>query len=172
MPLLHAIQRQPNLWNQNTLRTQHPGTAHSQADDIWIRFNDLEKWKASHDANSILDEHESVWYSAAHLLPVRPYIFDLMRRVEGERLGRVLITRLAPGKQILPHADGGTHAEYYDRYHLALQSLPGFQFRCGDESVSMKTGECWWFDNGKEHTLLNNSADDRLTMIIDIRTLR
>lgn len=172
IPLINAIQRHPELWNQNTLRTTHPGTPHTEVDDIWIRFNDLEKWKATSDAASILDEHESIWYPASHLLPIRPYIFDLMRRVEGERLGRVLITRMAPGKRIAPHVDGGEHAAYYDRYHLTLQGFPGFQFRAANETVCMRSGECWWFDNSKEHELVNNSQDDRITVIIDIRTLR
>jgi hypothetical protein len=33
----------------------------------------------------------------------------------------------------------------------------------------MKTGDIWWFDNSQEHEVLNNSADDRLALIVDIR---
>src|SRR5690606_37044347 len=94
-PLLLAITRQPELWDQNTLRTTHPQTPHTQASDIWLRFNELPK--AGEEAK-IMDEHESIWYPAIHALPqARALIFSLMARVEGERLGRCLITRLAPG---------------------------------------------------------------------------
>jgi hypothetical protein len=36
----------------------------------------------------------------------------------------------------------------------------------------MAPGEVWWFDNSKMHEVINNSADDRLTMIVDIRSAR
>ncbi len=169
--IMAAIVRQPDLWDQNTLRTEHPGTAHSQVEDIWIRFNDVKLFEMGGDAKTIVDEHESIWYPAAYALPqIRPFLFGLMRQVEGERLGRVLITKLAPGKVITPHVDGGSHAAYYKRYHLVLQGLPGSNFRSGDEWVGMKTGELWWFNNGIEHEVINNSSDDRVHIIADIRS--
>lgn len=170
MPLLHAVQRQPELWNENTLRTTHEGTPHTQVDDIWLRFNDLNPYLEKKDPTKILDEHESIFYAAWFKLPqVHHIVFDLMRRVEGIRLGRVLITRLAPGKAITPHIDGGSHAAYFERYHIILQNYPGSIFRAGNETVCMKAGECWWFNNAEEHEVINNSIDDRLTLIIDIR---
>lgn len=167
IPLLHAATRQPALWNASTLRTRHPGTAHREVDDIWLRFNDIG------DPACVADDHESIDYPAFSLLPqARPLIFDLMRRVEGERLGRVLITRLPPGGRIYPHEDGGAHAAYYDRYQVALQGLPGSVFRAGGEQVFMASGEVWWFDNSQTHEVINNSADDRVHMIVDIRVRR
>lgn len=168
-PIVHALARQPELWDQETLRTTHPATPHSQVSDILVRFNDLAKWKEAGDAASLLDGHESIWFPAASKLPVRPLLFDLMRSVEGERLGRVIITRLAPGCTITPHIDSGEHAAYYTRYQCALQSLPGVVFRCGAEQVSMRTGDIWYFDNRVEHEVVNNSADDRLALIVDVR---
>ena len=58
---------------------------------------------------------------------------------------------------------------YYKRYQVALQSLPGVVFRAGDEQVQFRTGDVWWFDNGKEHEVFNGSADDRLALIVDIK---
>lgn len=171
--LLHAVQRQPELWNQNNLRTTFKGTPHVDVDDIWLRFNDTKPFESSGNAKSIVDEHESVNWPALNKLPqARLIIFNLMRFVEGERLGRVLITRTKAGGRIIPHVDGGSHAAYYDRYHVTLQNLAGSSFRCGGESVYMRPGETWWFDNAVEHEVINNSADDRITMIIDIRTAR
>ena len=171
LPLYHAIIRQPTLWNRQDLRTTHPETPHKQVSDIWIRFNDMDKVRAN--VAEILDEHESIWQPAAFLLPqCRPIIFDLMRRVEGERLGRVLITRLGPGGSIDPHVDGGDHAAYYERHHVILANHPGSMFYAGSEEVFMPTGSVWWFDNAQMHSVVNHSAEDRLTMIVDIRTLR
>jgi hypothetical protein len=33
----------------------------------------------------------------------------------------------------------------------------------------MRTGEVWWFNNAIEHEVVNNSADDRIHLIVDIR---
>lgn len=173
LPLLHATTRQADLWNANTLRTAHPCTAHAEADDIWLRFNDLTDYEESGDSALVTDGLDSIDYPAYQALPqARVIIFDLMRRVEGERLGRVLITRLKPGGRITPHADEGKNAEYYDRYQVVLHGLPGSLFKAGDEQVSMATGTVWWFDNAQTHEIINNSADDRVHMIVDIRTFR
>lgn len=163
-PVVHALQRQPDLWNAHPIRTTHPGTAHSQADDILVWFNDTS------DPQAVVNDREVISYPAWEKLPqLRPVIFDLMRRVEAARLGRVIISRLAPGKQITPHVDGGAPATYFERYQLALQSLPGVQFTAGAETVQMRTGDVWWFDNQQEHSVVNNSADDRLALIVDLR---
>lgn len=166
-PLLNAVLRS-DLWNQNPLRRVAPGSPHTQVDDIWLRFNEIPD-----DPATVIDDHESINYPAWFQLPEAQAIcLDLMRQVRGERLGRVLITRLLPGKSIAPHVDGGSSATYYDRYHVVLQGLPGSLFRCGDEQVCMRSGEVWWFNNAVEHEIVNNSADDRIHMIVDIRTCR
>ncbi len=170
LPLLHAATRQADLWNANTLRTDHVGSVHAEVDDIWLRFSDTAEYDKQGDPALIADEHESIHYPAFAVLPqARVIIFDLMRRVEGERLGRVMITRLKPGGRIAPHEDGGDHARYYDRYQVVLQGLPGSVFKSGDEQVQMKTGEAWWFDNSQTHEVLNNSTDDRVHLIVDIK---
>lgn len=169
-PILHALAVQPELWNQNTLRTNHPDTPHKAVDDVWLRFQDVKPYLEGGDASAVVDENESIPYEAWSRLPqTHGIIFDLMRRVHGTRLGRVLITRLPPGKQIEPHEDGGAHAAYYRRYHVMLQNAPGSLFHCGDETVTMFPGEVWWFNNALTHSVVNNSADDRITMIVDIR---
>lgn len=179
LPILHAAHRQPELWNANTIRTKHPGTAHSEVSDILLRFNEVPEAVAfsqgvatfESPAASVINDKECGPLPAWHLLPqVRPIIFALMRLVEGTRLGRVIITKLPPGKQIAPHVDGGAPATYYDRYQVALQSQPGCVFKIGDEQIVFRTGEVWWIDNCVEHSVLNNSQDDRIVMIVDIRT--
>lgn len=169
--LVNALVRQPHLWNVNTLRTTFAGSPHFAVDDIWLRFNDLTDFISIDKSRHIIDKREAVDYAAMQALPqARDWIFNLMRLVEGERLGRVLVTRLAPGKVIPPHIDGDTHAGYYDRYHMALQVKPGVQFQCGGEIAPMVTGDVWWINNQVEHSVTNNSDDDRLVMIVDVRT--
>ncbi|MBB3010622.1 aspartyl/asparaginyl beta-hydroxylase domain-containing protein [Cupriavidus alkaliphilus] len=167
VPLLVAVARQPHLWNENTLRTKHPGTAHAEVDDILLRFNEIPEGREKR----VINDTECVNYPALAALPqARPLIFGLMAKLEGERLGRCMITRLRPGGRIYPHKDMGAPATYYERFHVVLLSAPGCIFQTGEEQVHMRTGEVYWFDNTQEHQVFNNSAEDRVHLIIDIKT--
>jgi hypothetical protein len=162
VPVMNGIASNPDLWNKHTLRTRHPGTAHSEVSDIFVWFNDL--------AGDVANDRDVIEYPAWRAIPqLRPMVLDLMRRVEAVRLGRVIITNLPPGKSISPHVDGGAPATYFTRYQIALQSLPGAIFQIGDEKVQFRTGECWRINNREEHGVFNNSADDRIVLIVDLR---
>lgn len=163
---LHALALNGGLWNANTLRTTHPQSPHTEVDDIWLMFNEVRE----NPADTIDDVQTYPYPGWQALLPLRPLILDLMRRVDGVQLGRVIVSRLRPGGRIAPHVDEGTPATFYRRYQIALQSLPGCLFRCGDETVNMQSGEVWWINNRVEHEVINNSADDRLACIVDIRS--
>ena len=166
LPLLHALTLQPDLWNAVPVRTTYPGSAHRDASDILLRFNRLDA-----DAEAMFAEHEVSNLPPLAALPqARPLIFDLMRRVEGERLGRVVITRLPPGGEIKPHADEGDYAAYYSRYHVMLQNPSDSWFRCGGEDLYMAPGTVWWFNSGLPHAVYNRGDADRITMIVDIRS--
>jgi len=172
-PVLHGIAIRPELWNQETVRTAHAGSAHKAVDDILLRFNDLGAFKSSGDSASIMDGLETINFPSMFRLPqVRPLVFDLMRKVEGERLGRVVITRLLRGSQVTPHIDEGAYAAYYSRYHVMLQNSPGSVFNCGDEVCYMAPGSVWWFDTSLQHSVVNNSTIERVTLIVDIRVNR
>lgn len=162
-PIVHALHTRPGLWNRNALRRDTAELC--ECDDIWLRFP-----TETACIEQGLGAYECVNYPAMAELPqARSIIFALMRQIEGERLGPVMITRLAPGKRIYPHDDGAAHTSYYKRHQIALHSEPGVLFRAGDETVAMRTGDIWWFDNSIEHEVVNNSPDDRLAMIVDIR---
>jgi len=98
---------------------------------------------------------------------------DLERLVHEDEIDTVLcmFTDLQGrymGKRILPHVDGGSHAAYYERFHILLAGDAGSTFSAGDEWVTMAPGECWWFDNSKEHAVVNEGLVDRITLIVDI----
>jgi aspartyl/asparaginyl beta-hydroxylase (cupin superfamily) len=172
---LNSVVRQPHLWDQNPARTHMVGTAHSDSSDIWLRFNNVTGLDpdSPEDRKRVMEDINCVNYPAMFILPqIRALTMGLMPLVEGEQLGRVIISRLPAGKVVKPHADEGRYSEYYDRFHLVLCSAPGCLFHCGDETVHMATGELWWFDNNIIHEVTNNSAGDRIHLIIDIRTFK
>jgi hypothetical protein len=176
MPLLVAIKRRPEMWKEDTYLRDYPQGPFGDTETVMLRFpvksvHETEEALKEHTAQ--FDQHESVDYPAYKLLhEARPIVMNLMHYVSGERLGRVMVNKLRPGGRIYPHADTEAHAEYYSRFHVVLQSQPGVVFRAGDEQVYMGAGEIWWFNNKEVHEVINNSADDRIHMVIDIRTSR
>lgn len=167
VPLMVEIQRQPKLWQVDTYLRDYPQGPFGNCETIFLRFPPA---SVSELERGTKDQHESVWmYGAIHLPAARNILFNLMGRVNGERLGRVMINKLRPGGRIYPHKDTPAHAAYWDRYHVVLQSGPGCTFRCGDETVTMPPGQVWWFAHALEHEVTNNSREDRIHMIVDIR---
>jgi hypothetical protein len=159
----------PELWGQFGWRKTIAGGPHAQMSDIWVRYNAPERIGKP----GFTDEHDSVWYPAYARLPaLKDIIYPLMCVVEGERLGGVLITRIPPAGGIAPHVDGGWHVEYYDKFYVSLKSAPGADFCCGEERLNPRAGEIWRFDNRLRHWVENKSAEDRMTLIVCIRTHR
>lgn len=176
MPLLLALHRydkSDDVWKADTYLRDYPQGPFGDTESVILRFpprSVIETEEALKEFQKI-DQHENVDQPVFKYFPeARPLVFNLMAAVQGERLGRVMINKLKPGGKVFPHADTPVHAEYWDRFHIVLQSGPGNIFRCGDETVSMKTGEVWWFNNKLEHEVTNNSADERINMVVDIRT--
>jgi hypothetical protein len=124
-------------------------------------------------AGEPVDQRECADEPVFKQLPeARGLVFALMTYVQGERLGRIVINKIRPGGRIYPHKDAEDHASYWDRFHIVLQSFPGVSFRAGVNQVFMAPGETWWFDNSVDHEVVNNSAEDRIHMVIDIRTAK
>lgn len=170
--LLREIDAQPELWDEITWRKREGSASpHTGMSDIWVRLERL----ADMNKHGARTEHDSVWYSAYDRLPsVKPIIYDLMRLVQAERIGTILITRIPPGCKIDPHTDVGWHVDYYDKFYVSLKSAPGAKFIChhpsGDEVLEPKVGECWRFDNRILHSVVNESQEDRVTLIVCLRT--
>lgn len=168
LPLACEILRQEHLWREDTYLRDYPQGPFQDVETIFLRFPTA---SVSELERSRKDPHECVWMDGAlHLPAARPLIFGLMQQIQGERLGRVMINKIRPGGRIYPHADRPEHAQYWDRFHYVVMSSPGVLFRCADETAPMQAGDLWWFQNALEHEVVNNSAQDRIHLIIDIRT--
>lgn len=173
LPLVKTLESHPELWNRHTRRKLGDGSPHREMSDIWIRYNDATQCERTGDWSNFNHAHDSVWYPAYRALPeLEPLIFDLMRKVHGERLGGVLITRIPAGGGIAPHIDRGWHVDYYDKYYISLKSEPGANFHCGPHFINPRPGDIYRFDNRVEHWVENASANDRMTLIVCIRSDR
>lgn len=156
-----------DLWDEHNVRRVSLGSPHSQMTDIWARFGDVS------DGNYALlgQPHDSVWYPSIDRFPALKRIaFDLMHCVNGERLGGVLITKLPPNARINPHIDSGWHADYYEKFYLAIKIPKGSYFGFEDGRIDANEGDCFWFRNDVLHWVENPTNEDRISIIICIKT--
>lgn len=175
-PIMLAIARRPELWKEDTYLRDYAQGPFGEIESIMLRFPEkrvfeqeaeVEAYKAG---KSAFDQHESIDYPAYKVLTeARPIVMSVFAAVAGERLGRVMVNKIKPGGRIFPHADTPEHAGYYSRFHVVLQSAPGVVFRCADEQQYWETGSVFWFNNRLEHEVINNSAEDRIHIVIDAR---
>lgn len=161
----------PELWDAFTLRKTAPGTPHSRMSDIWVRYNDVQPFLDAGDFRAFNDRHVPIWYPAWNAMPsLRPIVMGLMAAVQGEMLGGVLITRIPPGEGIAPHVDKGWHVDYYDKFYVSLKAATGAKFHHEGEFIEPAVGDIWLIDNRKTHWVTNDSDQDRITLIVCIRT--
>lgn len=159
--ILWSLREHPELWDQNTVRTQDPASPHHGLSDIWARF-------AAPGVDGS-QPHESVWYPSSDTLHIKSVVGPLVGLVHGTRLGGVLITKIPPGKTCKPHSDPGWHARFYDKFAVQIESAPGQAFCFEDDTLETKPGDVFWFDNAYTHWVVNDSPYDRITMIVCIR---
>lgn len=163
-PLLDSILAQPELFKEITVRQVYEGSAHKESQSIFLR------WCKDMTIGKAFTEIEAIDYPALEKLPdAEDLFFELIHIERIKVLGRAFIVNLPPGGSVLPHWDSGEVCAYYDRYHFPLQSEEGNEFHCEKETIHMKPGELWWFDNKKTHWVKNNSSSDRIHLIIDAR---
>jgi len=165
-----ALTLMPEEFGKYPQRGEFEGSPHSEMKDIWVRYNNVEPYLKSGDFSTFGDEHDSIWYDIADRLPVKNLLFEIMKEVDGERLGGVLITKLSPGGKIKPHTDAGWHASYYDKYYIPIQNKKGSVFGFEDGIITPEEGDVWWFNNSVRHWVENNTDEDRIAMIVCVKT--
>jgi hypothetical protein len=171
LPLQEELLSNYEEFDKHNQRRVFEGSPHAQMTDIWARYNDINPFLERGSLKGFEAEHDSIWYPVIDKIPsVKKIVFDLMSKVEGERLGGILITKLSPGGHITRHTDAGWHAQYYDKFFVPILIKEGAVFGFDDGDIHAKLGEAWWFDNSNPHWVTNNTDIDRIGMIVCIRT--
>ncbi len=171
--LILGYKRRPDIWREDTYLRDYKQGPFKDLESIMLRFPE----KTVHETEEALKEHaathdlqDCINYPGWWQFPeAQKFVRSVMNLVEGERIGRVFLNRLRAGGKIYPHADHPFHAGYWRRFHLVCESEPGVEFRCGDETIHMEPGQVWYFNNALEHEVLNNSASDRVHLVMDFR---
>jgi Aspartyl/Asparaginyl beta-hydroxylase len=165
-PLALELARNDHLWDRNPERRTYCGSPHAAMVDITARY--MPEGAITLDARS--QEHRNVFWPAWHALPaLRPIVFGLMARVSAVELGSIIITKLPPAAEILPHSDAGSWApEYYHcKAHVTVAGAA--RVCCDKDECIFRTGTAWTFDNLLTHAVENIGDCDRISAIISMR---
>lgn len=154
----------PYLWNQHSERLGAYGP-HADVSDIWLRYRDFAD-HADDPAGFFRGPHVSTWYDAIWRLPAVWSIVRRLQRATGAaQLGGVLLTRIPPGGEVLPHVDRGWHAEHYEKYAVQIKGNQDQVFGFEDDELRPEAGDVYRFDNGVLHWVKNESQEERITLI-------
>jgi hypothetical protein len=150
-----------DLWVDMDARPKRPST-HANTDRIQLRTNVRIPGKL------YFDIHETVDLPAWTILAeTRRFVVDFVRETGGE-VGHVRVTNLDASAEIPAHVDIGEYCAIRDRYHLVINSECGTRFKAGEETVTMRENELWWFDNKKMHSVANLGSVPRTHLVFDI----
>ncbi len=166
--VLAELDARPDLWAANADRITGQGP-HRETQDIWVRYR---KPAELTGPDSFREPHLSVWYPAWHAMPsLRPIVFALQALVGSVHLGGVLLTRIPAGASVFPHHDRGSwHSEYHNaKVWVPLRANDRCLNHCEEDSVVMRPGEAWTFDNLMMHSVENRGRTERIVLIICMR---
>lgn len=152
------------LFDEFKVRQNSPGSPHSKTKTIPLRSIDLNtatqaKWQESVHAEDT---------SYAKLFPhTYRLAMELMKLVDGKRLGGLMLVELAAMSKIKRHTDEGLRAEYYHRFHIIIKGT--HEWIANNKNERMTQGDCYWVNNNIEHTVFNMNNTHRWALIVDIQ---
>ena len=163
-PLLAELDAAPELWQANTSR-QRKVRCQRHTENIFLRAATKPLPPGAKNAN---DVHASRVLRPAAKFPRTLGFCEEVARSVGGRLGRAMLVALLPNSRVYPHTDAGAYYRIRDRYHLVLRSEQGSPLTVGDETVVMREGELWAFNNKVQHSARNPSGERRIHLIFDV----
>ena len=163
-PLLEELDAAPEMWLADTSR-QRKVRCQRNTCSIFLRVARKPLPPGARNAN---DVHESRIARSAGKFPCALSYCESVADDLGGTLGRATLVMLLPRGRVFPHVDTGAYYRIRDRFHLVLRSTRGSPLAAGDETVVMRPGELWAFDNKARHWADNPSEEPRVHLIFDI----
>lgn len=163
-PLLEELDAGSDMWSVDTSR-QRKVRCQRHTRNIFLRAPKKPLPPGAKNAN---DVHESRLTSAAGRFPLALAFCERVAVELDAELGRATLVTLLPKSRVYPHVDAGAYYRVRDRLHLVLKSPEGSPLTAGDETVVMREGELWAFDNKARHFADNPSSRPRVHLIFDV----
>ena len=163
-PIIAELDAAPEMWLADTSR-QRKVRCQRHTRNIYLRAARKPLPPGAKNAN---DVHESRILRSAARFPRTLQLCERIARQQGAILGRVALVALLPHCRVYPHIDHGAYYRIRDRYHIVLRSAQGSPLTAGDETVVMREGELWIFNNKVRHSARNPSSEPRIHLIFDL----
>ena len=164
VPFLEELAAAPQMWSADTSR-QRKIRCQRHTRNIFLRTAKKPLPPGAKNANDI---HESRTARGATKFPRTLAFCESTAKDLGAELGRAALVALLPKCKVYPHVDAGAYYRVRDRLHLVLKSSQGSPLCAGDETVVMREGELWAFDNKARHFAENRSSEPRVHLIFDV----
>lgn len=163
-PLLAELDAEPEMWLADTSR-QRKVRCQRNTLNIFLRAPKKPLPPGAKNAN---DVHASRRTRAAERFPRTLAFCESIANELGATLGRATLVTLLPKSRVYPHIDTGAYYRIRDRLHLVLRSPEGSPLTAGEETVVMREGELWVFNNKVRHSAENRSEEPRVHLIFDL----
>jgi hypothetical protein len=96
-----------------------------------------------------------------------PLISNLELKLNG-KAARVLLVKLASNSSVYPHVDGGYYLNSAHRVHIPVKTNKDVLFTVNNVQRHLAINECIEISNSHEHSVVNNSSEERVHIICDI----
>ncbi|MCY4585401.1 MAG: aspartyl/asparaginyl beta-hydroxylase domain-containing protein [Bryobacterales bacterium] len=163
-PFLSELAAAPEMWLADTSR-QRKVRCQRDTQNIFLRVAKKPLPPGARNANNV---HASRVTRSASRFPQALEYCQRIADLQGGELGRATLVALQPQGCVRPHVDAGAYYRIRDRYHLVLKSPSGSPLTASGETVVMREGELWAFDNKAKHDARNPSDETRVHLIFDV----
>lgn len=163
-PIRSELEAAPEIWLADTSR-QRRVRCQRDTRNIFLR---VAKKPLPSGATNANDVHESRVARAASRFPVALTFCRAIAGLRSGELGRATLVALQPRGWVRPHVDAGAYYRVRDRFHLVVRSLGGSPLTAGGETVVMREGELWAFDNKYLHEASNPTDEPHVHLIFDV----
>lgn len=96
-----------------------------------------------------------------------PKTWEMVSRIPWY-LGKVFFSILRPHSTIVPHCASGPKRDKFDKCHMGLKIPSDCEITIDQEPYVWDEGKCLLFDNGSMHSVINDSDEDRVLLILDM----
>ena len=93
---------------------------------------------------------------------------EFLRNFYNGVIFKILIVKLKAFSVIPPHPDSGFSLELTHRIHIPIITNENVSFTVGNSTIIMMPGQLYEINNLTDHSVCNNSNQDRIHLIIDI----
>jgi len=115
------------------------------------------------------DPHSQEGFADTEILARCDYVREILDKIECEKEA-VRFMLLGAGAKIREHKD--FFMGFDDgviRLHIPVITNPQVEFYLGSERIEMREGELWYLDFSQNHRVENNSATDRIHLVMDCK---